>query len=334
MEEVADRDEGLLAGRIARLETAQAVFEESRRHFDSHLRALEAAAANHLQALTEQVAEIHTWQSGTRVETATFQNAVSGHLRSLTEQIHALSDESKILTYELYAVPYTAAPDALMTVGSDGRLQIGYHDRSQSETDTYRGFEDIFRGTEDFIRERQRIYVGLLDGRAPVLDVGCGRGEFLDLLAEAHIHAVGVDLDAGMIARCREKGHDVVHADVVRYLADQPDDSIGVIFAAQVIEHLSYADLLSFLDLSLRKLMPGGRLIAETVNPHAISAFKVFWVDLTHHSPIFPEVAVALCWLRGFDSAVVQFPHGTGDLDRDRRTQGEYAVLAAKAPVR
>lgn len=327
MGEVTHREESLLAGRIARLEAAQVVLEEARRHLESHLPAFEGATASQLQALAEQVAEIYAWQRGIVEEIATFQNAVSGHLQSLTEQIQAL-------TYELYAVPYTAVPDTLMTVGSDGRTQIGYRDRSQPGSDIYRGFEDIFRGSEDFVRERQRVYLGFLSGRSPVLDVGCGRGEFLDLLAEAHIPAVGIDLDAGMIARCREKGHSVAHVDVLHYLAEQRDDSIGVIFAAQVIEHLAYPDLLSFLDLAHRKLIPGGLLIAETVNPHALSAFKTFWVDLTHHSPIFPEVAAALCWLNGFSSAVVHFPNGSGELDLDRRTQGEYAVLATKAPVR
>jgi hypothetical protein len=74
-----------------------------------------------------------------------------------------------------------------------------------------------------------------------------------------------------------------------------------------------------------------GILIAETVNPHSLEALKSFWVDLTHRHPIFPEVATALCWLRGFESAVIVFPHGSGDLEADRRTQGEYAVVARKS---
>ena len=71
-------------------------------------------------------------------------------------------------------------------------------------------------------------------------------------------------------------------------------------------------------------------LIAETVNPHSIQAFKTFWVDLTHRSPIFPEVAVAYCHLSGFAEAQVIFPNGTGDFEGDRRSQGEYAVVAIK----
>jgi hypothetical protein len=97
-----------------------------------------------------------------------------------------------------------------------------------------------------------------------------------------------------------------------------------------VIEHLTHDDTLAIFDLAIGKLKPGGVLIAETVNPHSLEALKGFWVDLTHRHPIFPEVAVALCWLRGFETAHVFFPGGRGDFESDRRTEGEYAVVARK----
>jgi len=108
--------------------------------------------------------------------------------------------------------------------------------------------------------------------------------------------------------------------------------SLGAIFSAQVIEHLQYEELLQFLHLARRKLMPGGVLIAETVNPHSYRAMKTFWVDLTHQKPIFPEVLAALCQLEGFSSARVVFPLGTGQLEADRRTEGEYAIVAVTEP--
>jgi O-antigen chain-terminating methyltransferase len=134
-----------------------------------------------------------------------------------------------------------------------------------------------------------------------------------------------------MIARCREKGLAVEQAEAVSYLEAQPDGSLGVVFSAQVIEHLSYEELVSYFQLAERKLARGGLFIAETVNPHSIQAFKAFWVDPTHRAPIFPEVAVTLARLYGFESAYVFFPLGTGELEIDRRTQGEYAVVARRA---
>ena len=228
-------------------------------------------------------------------------------------------------------MPYVSDPGALRIPDETGRPVIGFRDSKLGAEGGYRGFEDTFRGTEEFIRERQRPYLDLLGERSPVLDVGCGRGEFLELLAKAGIEARGIDTDPDMVARCREKGLGVEQAEAVSYLEAQPDGSLGVVFSAQVIEHLPYEELVRYFQLAERKLVPGGLFIAETVNPHSIQAFKAFWVDLTHRLPIFPEVAVTLARLHGFESAYVFFPLGTGELETDRRTQGEYAVVAMRA---
>jgi SAM-dependent methyltransferase len=222
-----------------------------------------------------------------------------------------------------------ADPSLLQTTDDRGRPAIGYAQGSvDGSSEVYRGFEDVFRGPEDFIRERQRLYLEVLESRRPVLDVGCGRGEFLDLLRDAGIPAKGVDLNAGMVERCRQKGHDVEQIGATDALDSLPDASLGAVFAAQVIEHLTYVELLRFFELSRRKLAADGLFIAETVNPHSIQAFKMFWIDPTHQTPLYPEVAVTLCRLHGFASAIVVFPNGVGDLERDRVEQGEYAVLA------
>ena len=163
-----------------------------------------------------------------------------------------------------------------------------------------------------------------------MLDIGCGRGELLDVLRAPVSPRPGVDTDAAMVERCRQKGHIVEQVDGLAYLRSQRDGSLPAIFAAQVVEHLPYTELLAFLELSREKLRPGGQLIFETVNPHSLEAFKTFYTDLTHQKPIFPEVAVALCWLMQFDEAYVFYPNGNGDFAKDREVQGEYAVVASK----
>lgn len=219
--------------------------------------------------------------------------------------------------------------------GQAGRV-IGYRNggAAHAPEQDYIAFEDVFRLSEDVIRERQRPYVSLLDGRRPVLDVGCGRGEFLELLREAAVPARGVDLDPGMVARARAKDLDVEHSDAVAYLERLADESLGVVFAAQVVEHLPYPTLLAFLRLSYRKLEPGGLLVAETVNPHVPWALKNFWLDLTHQHPIFPEVLLTLCRGFGFESAYVFHPGGSRDVDADRVRCGDYAVVAERAEAR
>jgi SAM-dependent methyltransferase len=198
-----------------------------------------------------------------------------------------------------------------------------------SEDDRYRAFEDAFRGPEDRVRDLQQRYVDLVPG-GPVLDVGCGRGELLDLLRDAGIDALGVDLDAGMVAASRAKGHDVVQADLNEYLADREPESLGGVIASEVIEHLPYDELLRFLDLAHSRLRPGGVAILETVNPHSLPAAKGFWLDPTHQHPLFPEVVLALCRIVGFADGYVFHPMGVGDFDVDRLRQPAYAAVVRK----
>ena len=195
------------------------------------------------------------------------------------------------------------------------------------------GFEEMSRGPEQLVTERQRFYLSMLGESAPVLDIGCGRGELLDLLAEVGVDARGVDTDPDMVARCRAKGHDVELADGVDFLEAQPDGSVGAIFSAQVVEHLGFQRLFGLFSLALRKLRRGGLLLAETVNPHSLPAFRAFWVDPSHVGPLFPETLVALCCDLGFAETSVVFPLGQGSLDEDLRTACEYAVVA-RAPER
>jgi 2-polyprenyl-3-methyl-5-hydroxy-6-metoxy-1,4-benzoquinol methylase len=173
--------------------------------------------------------------------------------------------------------------------------------------------------------------VDLLRGCAPVLDVGSGRGELLDLLAAAGEPARGLDSDEGMVALSRSKGHDVTFGDAVSHLRGLPARSLGAIFCAQLVEHLTYPDLQAFLTESARVLRPGGLFIAETVNPEPVQSFKAFWIDPTHEILLYPEVLLTLCRLAGFSSGRVLFPGGTGDDMTDRRETPAYAVVVRLA---
>jgi glycosyltransferase involved in cell wall biosynthesis/SAM-dependent methyltransferase len=233
---------------------------------------------------------------------------------------------------QLHAIPDMGDPSPFATTDAAGRPAIGYRSEQTSTSETYADFEDIFRGPEDVIRERLRVYLPLLRDAAPVVDVGCGRGEMLDLLSDSAVAAIGVDLDTSMVGRARAKGHRVETADAVAYLRGQVDESLGAVFCAQMVEHIGFDALRELLAQARRVLRPGGVLIVETPNPHALQAFKAFWIDLTHRVPIYPEVLVAHCRSVGFEECLVMFPGGTGELERDRWTQGDYAVVARKKP--
>jgi glycosyltransferase involved in cell wall biosynthesis/2-polyprenyl-3-methyl-5-hydroxy-6-metoxy-1,4-benzoquinol methylase len=255
---------------------------------------------------------------------------LGGRVEDVDRRIADVRGQLVELAGQLNAIPYMADPALIQTKDREGRDRLGYSAQQAGDSSApYRAFEDIFRGSEDFIRDRQRAYLEILPGHEPVLDVGCGRGELLDLLRAAGIAARGIDIDEGMVAHCREKGHDVAIVEATEYLSTQRDQSLGAVVALHVVEHMPYEALLRFFDLVRTKLAPSGIFVFETVNPHSIPALKTFWVDLTHEKPIFPEVALALCRIFGFESAEVFFPNGVGDLERDRREEGEYAVVAA-----
>jgi SAM-dependent methyltransferase len=152
------------------------------------------------------------------------------------------------------------------------------------------------------------------------------------VLGARGIRAKGVDLDEDMVARATEKGLDVELGDAATALAALEDGSLPAAFAAQVVEHLSSTQLTELVELLARKLVPGGIVVLETVNPHSPAALKAFWTDTTHHHPLFPEVLLAFCRIAGFDSGDVLLPGGsTGDFNKDIYESRDYAVVARTA---
>jgi SAM-dependent methyltransferase len=171
----------------------------------------------------------------------------------------------------------------------------------------YFAFESRMRGSVEAIRERQRPYVDLFRGSAPVLDIGCGRGELVGLLTAAGIDAVGIDADADMAAYARGEGLSVEQADVVAYLEQAGEGTFGGIFMGQVVEHLPAATLVRTLELCRRALRPGAILVAETINPLSPLALRNYYADLTHAQPLVPETLELLARQVGFTDTEVRF---------------------------
>ena len=220
------------------------------------------------------------------------------------------------------ATPDTIKPEAESARGEQDPSYAAQTKRA------YIDFEAAFRGPEERVREIQSAYLPLLAERAPVLDIGCGRGELLDLLTEMGVQASGVDVDAGMVEYARAKGHEVALGDAVAHLRTLAPGTLGAVVSLEVIEHLPYAELLELLTLAHSRLREDGVLLLETVNPHAVDAMKAFWLDPTHQHPLFPEVTLELCRLTGFAEALWFHPIGSGDFESDRNRAPIYAVLA------
>jgi SAM-dependent methyltransferase len=167
--------------------------------------------------------------------------------------------------------------------------------------------EDEFRGDETEITRRQQDYVGLFDGRRAVVDLGCGRGEFLALLRDAGVGARGVDTDPAMVERCREKGLDVSVDDAESFLASLRDATLDGIFVAQVIEHFEPQSVIHLVELSAAKLESGGILVFESPNPRSLLALSSFWLDFTHVRLYDPYSVAWLLRSRGFAVNDVRF---------------------------
>ena len=177
-------------------------------------------------------------------------------------------------------------------------------------TDAYKyvGFEDEFRGAVDEIRTRQVAYVQLFDGASDVLDIGCGRGEFLDLLLERGIQGRGIDINHEMVEICRGKGLDVSEGDALEYLRGLPDGALGGLIALQVVEHLEPSSLIRLLEAAYHKLRPGSRIVLETVNAACWTAFFESYIrDITHVRPLHPDTLKYLVTASGFQRATVRF---------------------------
>jgi SAM-dependent methyltransferase len=171
----------------------------------------------------------------------------------------------------------------------------------------YFAFQARLRGSIDEIRERQARYVDDFREQAPVLDLGCGRGEFLRLLADEGIEARGVDIDPDMVAFCVGEGLDVEQGDGLAHLEGLPSGSLGGIFCAHVIEHLPPDRLVRLLELAADRLRPSGVLITETPNPRTLVALSTFFADLTHVQPVHPDTLTVLARQAGFARAEIRY---------------------------
>ncbi len=214
----------------------------------------------------------------------------------------------------------------------------------------YLEFEDRFRGTRADIKQRQRAYLprlrdaGIGSPDRPVLDIGAGRGEFLELLRDEGLSARGVDANVTMAALCREAGLDCVEADALTYLAAQPGESLGAVTGFHIVEHLPFKVMVRVLDEALRVLSPGGLIIFETPNPaNILTASRNFYLDPTHRNPLPGEMMAMIAEARGFaDAEIVElhpmtarFP-GTDRvlataLDRIFHGPQDYALIARRA---
>jgi SAM-dependent methyltransferase len=300
---------GLSADRDARA-AAGALIDATRRHLES-LAAFHSRLIQFLQQITPYVDTKHRAMGGS----------------DLRDQIVLANERTLSLKREIERMasqPATARPPLGTATASGPASPVGsvVPAAADQEAFKYLGFEDRFRGSRDEIRRRLIDYVPVFSGASDVLDVGCGRGELLELLREAGIGARGIDSNERMVSVCAERGLHAEQADALGYLRAQPDRSLGGLIAVQVVEHFQPDYLMAFLEAAFHALRPGATLVLETINPACWMAFfETYLRDLTHARPLHPDTLRFLVEASGFTQAQVSFRVPVREEDRLPRVE-------------
>jgi O-antigen chain-terminating methyltransferase len=257
--------------------------------------------------------------------------ALAPYLDSLAElrtQMTVLHRTTQLLTRQLAE----SAPPASDVRAPDERVSHPPSDSLASAA--YVGFEDEFRGSEASIRQRLSEYVPLFAGTADVVDLGCGRGEFLRLLREQGIRARGVDTNGEMVAAARTHDLDAVCGDALSFLTSVPEESVGGLFASQVIEHLEPAYLIQLLAAARRGLKPGAPIVLETINPACwLAFFSSYLRDPTHVRPVHPETLQYLLRAHGFERVSLRYSAPVPDQVKMRNAHLPADVIASAGPA-
>ncbi len=172
----------------------------------------------------------------------------------------------------------------------------------------YAAFENRHRGDEEEVKNQQSRFLPYFQEKGKILDLGCGRGEFLELCREKGINAKGIDLNEQMIEICRNKGLDCQKGDILEALAEKQDNTLGGIFSSQVIEHISPSHLKRLIELAYVKLISDGHIVLETINPASVfSLVQIYFLDFTHRQPIHPQTLKFLLESSGFAEVKIQY---------------------------
>lgn len=241
---------------------------------------------------------------------STQQQQLADHSRKLSERLQLARAELALLEKRQPSLPETGGER--LGVDAEQPPVGALMDEARHNLDAfYAAFEDQFRGHREAIKERLKVYLPTLREagiRTGILDIGCGRGEWLELLQEEGAAARGVDLNRVMLDECRQRGFEVTEADAISYLRGLPDESLQAVTSFHLIEHLPFETLVMLVDEIQRTLKPGGLVILETPNPKNLTVGACsFYSDPTHRNPVFPETIQFILSNRGFTNAHLKY---------------------------
>ncbi len=280
-------------------------------HRSAALRAELATELGAVDALEAAVSEQRTELERLAATTAT----LAARLEEALDTIAELRAGQDALLQAARDASGRTAPDAEPSPTARQELEARLGARRST---LYRNLERTFRGSRDEVREMLAAYLPDVERiGGPVVDVGCGRGEWLELLREAGVESYGVDLNDTFVDDNRKRGLDVRLEDAISHLNGLPPATVGVITGFHLAEHLPFDTLVDLLDASHRALRRGGLLILETPNPQNLVVGSAnFWIDPTHLKPLHPLFLEFLALERGFARTELRWlhPHPMADL--------------------
>ena len=298
--------------RIEELE--QQVASLQRRSLDVELVGVEVHAATvNLELLKGEVNAVERTLEdlGMAIAPATGLAGAGVRLSELRERVNGLDRRLRAAISATLSQPSQPSPPGAGAAGESqpaGRTEAAAS-APESALFDYVAFERRFRGDPQAITaQMSERYLDLLAENAPVIDVGCGRGELVELLRQREVEAIGVDTDPSMVAEARDRGLDVRLVDGGSFLRGLEPGSVGSIIATHVVEHIDLDALVELLELAATRLRPGGVLIAETPNPASLIVLgNSYILDPTHVRPLHPSLLAFLCEGAGFRDVRLRF---------------------------
>jgi 2-polyprenyl-3-methyl-5-hydroxy-6-metoxy-1,4-benzoquinol methylase len=250
--------------------------------------------------------------------------AINSMLSELVSRHDNLENQVKIQASRIRAKPHTTS-DIQIPSSRDARPTIGY---AANRGGQYVEFIESFRPTFEQLLGNLRYVTSWLPKTGRAVDLGAGRGEMVKLLSEFGLEAYGIDSNLSVVADAKRRGIEVVHQEIDDFLAFTQASSFDVITAVQVIEHVESTDLEEWFRQIFKSLKPNGVFIAETPNPHAIDAFKAFWIDITHKRLYYPESLLHMAQTAGFSKAEIWVEGAQESIDERLGYAGSYTLIA------
>lgn len=249
---------------------------------------------------------------------------VISRLWSLDVIVNEVKTELDVLESRVRANPYRVR-DLDVSSSKDGRNTFGY---DMQKGGTYADFIDMFRPDFDVLVNQLTYVSSWLPNSGRAVDLGAGRGEMVTVLKNHGLDAFGIDADKSVVDDAQSRGINIRLQGISDFLKVENAQQYEVVTAIHVVEHVAYDTLEDWLRGIHKILKPGGIFVAETPNPHAIDAFKAFWVDVTHVRPYYPESLLHMVHSAGFKKAEI-WVEGEQQMVSDRLGYaGAYTIIA------